>query len=61
MSQISWQIQDEYSEFGEVANPKYINKKFVVEVTSEIIDMNGPEGEVVSQDTWVINNLKLSR
>jgi hypothetical protein len=40
-------LEDEYSEFGEVANPKYINKKFVVEVTSEIIEMNGPEGEVI--------------
>lgn len=52
-------IVDENSEFGEAANPKYLNELFIIEASYQSVQMNGWEGEVISQDMWVINKLKL--
>lgn len=52
-------IVDENSEFGEAANPKYLNELFIIEASYQSVQMNGWGGEVISQDMWVINKLKL--
>lgn len=54
-------LEDDNAEFGEVANPKYINKKFIVEAILKTVEMNGPEGTTIKEKDWVINDLKLAK
>jgi len=54
-------LEDDNAEFGEVANPKYLNKSFIVEVIYKTVLMNGYNGETVKEKMWVINDLKLAK
>ena len=51
-------IEDKNAEFDVRANPKYVNKKFIVEALYKTVLASGPEGETVNIKTWVITNLK---
>ena len=54
-------LEDDNAEFGVTANPKYLNKSFVVEAIYETVLMSGFDGETVREKMWVINDLKLSK
>lgn len=53
-------VPDNNSQFEVKANPKYINKKFVVEAIYKTILTNGPDASTMKTKAWVINDLKLS-
>ena len=54
-------LEDDNAEFGEVANPKFINKTFIVKAILKTVLMNGPEGTTIKEKDWVINDLKLAK
>jgi hypothetical protein len=54
-------LEDDNAEFGVMANPKYLNKSFVVEAVYETVLMNGFDGETVRDKMWAIKDLKLSK
>ena len=53
-------VPDNESQFEVKANPKYINKKFIVEIVNKTVLTNGPNGSTVKKKAWVINSLKLA-
>jgi len=53
-------VPDAESQFEVKANPKYINKKFIVDLVNKSILSNGPGGSTVKKKAWVINGLKLA-
>ncbi|MDX2048729.1 MAG: hypothetical protein SFU87_18220 [Chitinophagaceae bacterium] len=53
-------VEDKTSEFEVKANPKYINRKFIVEAINKTVLINGPEGETLKTKAWVITDLKLA-
>ena len=52
-------LPDAESQFEVKANPRYINKKFVVDIVNKSILTNGPNGTTVKKKAWVIKSLKL--
>ena len=53
-------VDDPNSQFEVGANPKYLNKKFIIEAVYKTVLKNGEEGETIKVKAWVINDLKLA-
>lgn len=51
-------LEDDNSIFGYKANPKYINKQFIIEAEEKDVLDADLEGNTITTKGWVINNIK---
>lgn len=52
-------VEDESGSFGYKANPKYLNKQFIVEARKKLVLDSDLEGNVIKSKEWVISSIKL--